>query len=77
MLFYAVIVMLQVNQGSMSIVGVEIKRNNFTLCRGKTPAQILRITEKDSISEVVEITHSKADPFQDLSLVIAAFNKAV
>ena len=35
------------------------------------------MAEEDSVSEIAEVTHPKADPFQDFGLVIAAFNKAI
>ena len=43
----------------------------------KAPARFLCTGEKDSVSEIAEITHPKADPFQDFGLVVAAFNKTV
>ena len=33
--------------------------------------------EEDSISEIAEITHAEADPFQDFGLVVAASNEAI
>ena len=35
------------------------------------------MAEENSVSEIAEVTHPKADPFQDFGLVIAAFNKAI
>ena len=43
----------------------------------KALARFLCTGEKDSVSEIAEITHPKADPFQDFGLVVAAFNKTV
>ena len=43
----------------------------------KAPARFLSIAEEDSVSEIAEVTHPKADPFQDFGLVVAAFNKTV
>ena len=65
------------NKGSMSIVGVEIKRNYCKSCRRDISGRFSCTAEEDSISEIAEITHSEADPFQDFGLVVAAFNKTV
>ena len=35
------------------------------------------MAEEDSVSEISEVTHPVADPFQDFGLVVAAFNKAI
>ena len=43
----------------------------------KAPARILCMAEEDSVSEIAEVTHSKADPLQDFGLVVAALNKAI
>ena len=43
----------------------------------KAPARFSCMAEEDSVSEIAEITHPKADPFQDFGLVVAAFNKAI
>ena len=40
----------------------------------KAPARFLCMAEENSISEIAEITHSEADPFQDLGFVVAALN---
>ena len=61
----------------MSIVGVEIRRNDLSRVGEKSPARFLCTAEEDSVSEIAEITHPKADPFQDFGLVVAAFNKAI
>ena len=43
----------------------------------KAPARFSCMAEENSVSEIAEITHPKADPFQDFGLVVAAFNKTV
>ena len=43
----------------------------------KAPARFSCMAEEDSVSEIAEITHPKADAFQSFGLVIAAFNKAI
>ena len=43
----------------------------------KAPARFLCMAEENSVSEIAEVTHPKADPFQDFGLVVAAFNKTV
>ena len=43
----------------------------------KAPARILCMAEEDSVSEIAEVTHSKADPLQGFGLVVAALNKAI
>ena len=43
----------------------------------KAPARFSCMAEEDSVSEIAEVTHPKADPFQDFGLVVAAFNKTV
>ena len=64
--------------GSMSIVGVETKKQIIASRVGaKTPARFLCIAGENSISEIAEVTHSEADSLQDFGLVIAAFNKAI
>ena len=63
--------------GSMSIVGVEIRRNDLSRVGEKSPARFLCTAEKNPVSEIAEVTHSEADPFQDFGLVVAAFNEAV
>ena len=68
---------IPLESGSMSIVGVEIKRNYCKSCRRDISGRISCTAEEDSISEIAEITHSEADPFQDFGLVVAAFNKTV
>ena len=37
----------------------------------------LCMTEEDSISEIGETPHSEAHAFEDLRLVVAAFNKSI
>ena len=39
----------------------------------KAPARFLRITEEDSLSEIIEVTHTETNSFQDLGFVVAAF----
>ena len=53
------------------------KQNIASRVGVKAPARFLCTGEKDSVSEIAEITHPKADPFQDFGLVVAAFNKTV
>ena len=43
----------------------------------ESPARFLCIGEQDSVSEITEITHTKADTFQHFGFVVAAFNEAV
>ena len=43
----------------------------------KAPARFLSITEENSLSEIVEVSHTKTNTLQDLSFVIAAFNITV
>ena len=43
----------------------------------KAPARFLSIAEEDSVSEIAEVTHSEADPFQDFGFVVAALNQAI
>ena len=43
----------------------------------KAPARFLCAAEENPVSEIAEVTHSKADPFQDFGLVVAALNKAI
>ena len=43
----------------------------------KAPARFSCMAEENSVSEIAEVTHPKADPFQDFGLVVAAFNKTV
>ena len=43
----------------------------------KAPARFLSIAEEDSVSEIAEVTHSEADPFQNFGLLIAAFSKPI
>ena len=43
----------------------------------KAPARLLCITKENSFSEVIEITHSERNSFQDLSFVVTAFNIAI
>ena len=43
----------------------------------KAPARFSCMAEENSVSEIAEITHPKADAFQSFGLVIAAFNKTV
>ena len=43
----------------------------------KAPARFLSITEENSLSEIVEVTHTEANPFQDFSFVIATFNISI
>ena len=43
----------------------------------KAPARFLSIAEEDSVSEIAEVTHPKADALQDFGFVVAAFNKAI
>ena len=43
----------------------------------KAPARILCMAEEDSVSEIAEVTHSKAYPFQGFGFIIASFNKAI
>lgn len=43
----------------------------------KAPARFLCMAEEDSISEIAEVTHSEADPFQDFGFVVATLNKAI
>ena len=43
----------------------------------KAPARFSCMAEEDSVSEIAEITHPEADPFQNFGLVVAAFNKTV
>ena len=43
----------------------------------KAPARFLRITEEDSLSEIIEVTHTETNSFQDLGFVVAAFDIAV
>ena len=40
----------------------------------KAPARFLCITEENSLSEIVEVSHTKTNTFQDFGFVIAAFN---
>jgi len=35
------------------------------------------MAEKDSLSEIVETPHTKADSLQNLCFVVAAFNEAI
>ena len=43
----------------------------------KAPARILCMAEEDPVSEIAEVTHSKAYPFQGFGFIIASFNKAI
>lgn len=43
----------------------------------KAPARFLCMAEEDSISEIAEVTHSEADPFQDFGFVVATLNKSI
>ena len=43
----------------------------------KAPTRFLCITEENSFSKIIEITHSETNPFQDLRFIVAAFNIAV
>ena len=43
----------------------------------KAPARFLRITEEDSLSEIIEVTHTETNSFQDLGFVVAAFDISV
>ena len=43
----------------------------------KAPARFLCICEKDSFSEIVEVTHTEANPLQYFGFIIAAFNEAI
>ena len=54
------------------------KKENIASRVGEiSPARFSCTAEEDSISEIAEITHSEADPFQNFGLVVAAFNKTV
>ena len=53
------------------------KQNIASRVGVKAPARFLCTGEKDSVFEIAEVTHPKADPFQDFGLVVAAFNKTV
>ena len=66
-----------VKEGSMSIVGVEIRRNDLSRVGEKSPARFLCTAEKNPVSEITEVTHPKADSLQNLGFVVAAFNEAV
>ena len=46
-------------------------------CRSFAPTRFLRVAEKDPLSEVVEITHTETDPFQDLGFIVTAFDVSV
>ena len=41
------------------------------------PARFLCMAEKDSLSEIGEIPHTKADTLQNLCFVVAALNEAI
>ena len=43
----------------------------------KAPARFSCMAEENSVSEIAEVTHSEADPFQDFGFVVAALNKAI
>ena len=43
----------------------------------KAPARILCMAEEDSVSEIAEVTHPEADPFQDFCFVVATFYKTI
>ena len=43
----------------------------------KTPARFLCMAEENSVSEIAEIAHPEADPFQGFGFVVASFNKAI
>ena len=54
------------------------KKQIISICAvEESAAQILCTAEENSVSEISEITHPKADTLQDFCLVIAAFNKAI
>ena len=43
----------------------------------KAPARFLCITEENSLSEIIEVSHTKTNPFQNLRLIITAFNVTI
>lgn len=54
--------------GSLSIVGVEIKAIITSHVGGKFPARLLCVAEEHS--EIVEVAHSEADAFQNFGFVL-------
>ena len=43
----------------------------------RAPARFLCIAEKDSLSKIIEVSHTKTNPFQNLRLIITAFNVTI
>ena len=57
--------------------GRDKKEMIWKACRRGISGTLLCMAEKDSVSEIAEVTHTGANPFQDFGFVITAFNKAV
>ena len=80
-LFYGRIPINQDNAGFFMLYvnswGRDKKRIIVSRVGVKAPARFLCIAEEDSVSEIAEVAHPKANPFQDFRLVVAAFNEAI
>ncbi len=68
---------LDVNFGSMSIVGVEKGSNNQRSTGVLAPVLLRYGAMENSVTELFEVSYAIAGTFQNLDFVIAAFREAV